>query len=240
MKRFLFTILLMGLFVILLEPAKNLLSKFLRLEQPTTHEIQSGEWLSKIAQKYYGDASYWRELALINRAPNRDLIFPGEEIIVPSFESIKKIRESRSLTSVNKEVGEQNFILAGNLPAQKAPIVSNESEESNSEVTVLSESKSSEEQASIIYQGEQAIDQTSDFAFVNKALMAGVLLLVLTLIAGIYFFIHKKKQEELAYYGATDENEETPEMKKNIFLDDFAAEHHEDNSNSKSKEVEVV
>lgn len=240
MKRFLFTIFLMGLFVIFLEPANNLLSKFLRLEQPTTHEIQTGEWLSKIAQKYYGNASYWRELALVNRAPNGDLIFPGEEIIVPSLESIQKIRKSRSLTSVNKEIAEQNNLLAGNIASQRELIISNESEQSNSEAPALSESKSSEEQASILYHGEQAIDKVSDFALVNKALMAGVLFLVLALIASIYFFIHKKKQEELAYYGATDENEDKAEMKKNIFLDDFAAEHHEDDSNSKRKEVNVV
>jgi len=46
--------LFLGLFVLFLEPAETLLSNFLRIEQPTVHEVEDGDWLSKIALKYYG------------------------------------------------------------------------------------------------------------------------------------------------------------------------------------------
>jgi hypothetical protein len=41
------------------------------LDEPRVHKIEKGEYLSRLAQQYYGDPQRWRELALINRAPIR-------------------------------------------------------------------------------------------------------------------------------------------------------------------------
>lgn len=82
------------------------------LGEPTTHIIQDGEYLSVIAKQYYGDASYWRELALVNRAPNSNLVFPGEEIIVPKKSVIEQIKRSRRLSQVNQFVKGEEDILA--------------------------------------------------------------------------------------------------------------------------------
>ena len=90
-----------------------LFAKKLFLDEPTTHKIEEGEYLSKIAKEYYGNADYWRELALINRAPNSDLVFPGEEIVLPSSETIQKIRNTRWLSKVNNYVQNQEEIIAG-------------------------------------------------------------------------------------------------------------------------------
>ena len=87
-------------------------AKKLIFGDPTTHIVQQGEYLSKIAQKYYGDAGYWRELALINRAPNSNLVFPGEEIIVPRLDVIKQIRRTRWLSRVNQFVSGEEMILS--------------------------------------------------------------------------------------------------------------------------------
>ena len=85
MKKYILATLFLGLFVLFLEPAETLLSNFLRIEQPIIHEVEDGEWLSKIALEYYGDPTFWKELELINRAPEGNLVFPGEKVMVPSF-----------------------------------------------------------------------------------------------------------------------------------------------------------
>jgi len=87
-------------------------AKRLLLGEPTTHVIQKGEYLSEIAKKYYGQADYWRELALINRAPDSDLVFPGEEIIIPSLDVIKEIRRTRWLSKVNGYVKNEEDVIA--------------------------------------------------------------------------------------------------------------------------------
>jgi len=50
-----------------------------------THTVQSGDTLSKIAQKYYGDASLYTKIFEANRDqlkdPNR--IFPGQKLRIP-------------------------------------------------------------------------------------------------------------------------------------------------------------
>lgn len=83
-----------------------------KLGEPTTYTIKKGEYLSKIARDHYGNASYWQELALINRAPNSDLIAPGEVIILPSPEVMKKIRQTRWLSRVNAFLQDDEEILA--------------------------------------------------------------------------------------------------------------------------------
>ena len=84
----------------------------LLLERATVHEIQPGEYFSKLSKQYYGTAAYWRELALINRAPDSDLVFPGEKVIIPSLEAVQKLHLSRSLSAVNRIVDEQKMALA--------------------------------------------------------------------------------------------------------------------------------
>jgi len=96
--------------------------KKLLFGEPTTHVIQDGEYLSQIARKYYGRADYWRELALINRAPDSDLVFPGEEIIIPSLDVIKEIRRTRWLSKVNAYVKNEEDIIAG-LNQGKEPVL---------------------------------------------------------------------------------------------------------------------
>ena len=87
-------------------------AKRLLLGTPTTHVIQQGEYLSQIAKQYYGSADYWRELALINRAPDSDLVFPGEEIIIPSLDVIKEIRRTSWLSKVNSYVKNEEDVIA--------------------------------------------------------------------------------------------------------------------------------
>ncbi len=86
--------------------------KKLLFNDPTYHTIQAGEYFSKLSQQYYGTPKYWRELALVNRAPNKDLVVPGEKVIIPGLEAIKQLSHSRTLTAVNEIVGHQEEWLA--------------------------------------------------------------------------------------------------------------------------------
>ncbi len=91
----------------------TLLSRLRWLEAPRLHRVQKGESLSKLAKAHYGEADYWRELAMVNRAPNPNHIEPDEEILLPAASVITNLRKARTLTSVNTLV-EQQHLLAKN------------------------------------------------------------------------------------------------------------------------------
>jgi hypothetical protein len=77
------------------------------LDEPRVHKIEKGEYLSRLAQQYYGDPQRWRELALINRAPNPNHVEVGEEILVPAANVVAKIGRAQTLTKVNALVNDQ-------------------------------------------------------------------------------------------------------------------------------------
>ena len=52
----------------------------------TMYTVASGDSLSKIAQRYYGDAQQWRKIYEANReliGENPDMIQPGQKLRVP-------------------------------------------------------------------------------------------------------------------------------------------------------------
>ncbi|MCI0698817.1 LysM domain-containing protein [candidate division KSB1 bacterium] len=77
------------------------------LDEPRVHKIEKGEYLSRLAQQYYGDPQRWRELALINRAPNPNHVEVGEKIFVPAANVVAEIGRARTLTKVNALVNDQ-------------------------------------------------------------------------------------------------------------------------------------
>lgn len=91
----------------------TLLSRLRWLDAPQLHKVQKGESLSKLAKAHYGEADYWRELALVNRAPNPNHIEPDEEILLPAASVITNLRKARTITNVNTLV-EQQHLLAKN------------------------------------------------------------------------------------------------------------------------------
>ncbi|MDX5443578.1 MAG: LysM peptidoglycan-binding domain-containing protein [Hymenobacteraceae bacterium] len=53
------------------------------------YTVVSGDSLSKIAQREYGDAMQWRKIYDANRdviGDNPDLIHPGQELVIPEKE----------------------------------------------------------------------------------------------------------------------------------------------------------
>ena len=112
MKKFLLTVLFAALLLGLFAREELVWCKRLLTGEATLHTIQDGEYFSKLSQSYYGTAEYWRELALINRAPNADLVFPGETVIIPGPEAIKELHAANSLTGVNTIVESQQRLIA--------------------------------------------------------------------------------------------------------------------------------
>ena len=95
-----------------------LFGKRLFLDEPRVHKIQKGEYLSKLAQQYYDDPQRWRELALINRAPNPNHVEVGEEILVPAANVAIEINRARTITQVNALVsGQQKLAVRESSPS---------------------------------------------------------------------------------------------------------------------------
>lgn len=246
MKRFLFAIALMGLAVIFMEPAGNLLSNLLRLDQPLSHEIKDGDWLSKIAQQYYGDPSYWKELALINRAPNGDRIFPGEKVVVPSFEAIQKVRQARSISDVNGVVELQEDILAGRVKAHSEPLAQERQPQSSTSPsttpstepsTSTSEPTASEEPTMDFesYDGEATNGAETSF-WLSTPVITGLVILAVVLVMGVFMYSRKKKREEVDFYGGLSKTDE----KSPYLFDDKEDDRRKSGSKQREKEVSVV
>jgi nucleoid-associated protein YgaU len=53
--------------------------------QPKVHEVQSGDTLSAIAKKHYGDANAYQRIFEANRPmlKDADAIYPGQVLIIP-------------------------------------------------------------------------------------------------------------------------------------------------------------
>lgn len=51
----------------------------------TTYTVKSGDSLSKIAKRIYGDAGKWKAIHAANsdKIPNPDMIHPGLELTIP-------------------------------------------------------------------------------------------------------------------------------------------------------------
>jgi len=237
MKKYILATLFLGLFVLFLEPAETLLSNFLRIEQPIIHEVEDGEWLSKIALEYYGDPTFWKELELINRAPEGNLVFPGEKVMVPSFKIIQQIRNSKRLSEVNKLIKEQQSIL---ISTSVQPNNNQEVEKSQPEkiaartVTNSVESETVKDVGRIIDLEQELAESSPDQVSLTGSIpLAAVVALCLGFVIAIFYFIRKKRAGEIACYGA-DLDAEKSEPEKSIYLDGF-----EENDTKGNKEPEI-
>lgn len=232
MKKVFLTLVMTLAAVLFLDPTQTLLSKFLLLEKPVEHQIRDGDWLSKIAKEYYNDPSYWKELALVNRAPRGDRIFPGEKAIIPSFEVIREIRRARSLSEVNELIREQQSLLSSENSQMKAE---------DTETTAPPEEPAT--QAPRVKQATSSFDDQLEEverpSKVNYALMAGVLGLVLLMAGGIYFYVSKRKAETVEAYGHRSESIENIESGRSVYLDGFEDEE-QTKRGRKKREVELV
>lgn len=54
----------------------------------TTYTVVSGDSLSRIAKRHYGDASKWKQIheANLDLIKNPDLIYPGQVLTLPNLD----------------------------------------------------------------------------------------------------------------------------------------------------------
>ncbi|MCU0644339.1 MAG: LysM peptidoglycan-binding domain-containing protein [bacterium] len=167
--------------------------------EPTTHVIQKGESFSKIAKQYYGNKTYWRELALINRSPNSDLVFPGEAIVIPSLNTIKEIRRTRWMTKVNTFMqGEQDILARLNQSGEPTLAATPQTPmpDSKPEINVTSPAN---ESVTITDEAEQMAVANEDVKAQSSSslgLILGIIavLIIASLVA--YMLIRRRKRSE--------------------------------------------
>lgn len=110
MKKLVFAVGVIALVLIALAQQDVLWSRLQFLDAPQVYVIQKGESLSKLAQEHYGDTDYWRELALVNRAPKPNHIQPGEEVLLPAANVIQELRRARTISRVNDLINAQHAL----------------------------------------------------------------------------------------------------------------------------------
>ncbi|MBD3287168.1 LysM peptidoglycan-binding domain-containing protein [candidate division KSB1 bacterium] len=194
MKKFIIVMLIIIVAVAGFKTDVFLYAKKLFQAEPTTHLIQEGEYLSMIAKKYYGNADYWRELALINRAPDSDAVFPGEEIVIPSLDVIKNIRRTRWLSRVNGLVQNQKDIIAGRVQQEQQHYATTDQETQPAAKAVVPEPNFDENPI-------VEIDNTDSEPLIKSSmlyLILGVMAVVL-LIAVIGYFFYRRRQSRDEY-----------------------------------------
>ena len=56
-------------------------------EFPTRYTVVKGDNLSKIAKRFYGKTSYWKNIyeANLDQIKNPNLIYPGQQLVIPAL-----------------------------------------------------------------------------------------------------------------------------------------------------------
>lgn len=196
---------IVGFVIMLVYPDALVWCKRLILDEPTVHQVNAGEYLSKISQQYYGDAKYWRELALVNRAPDSDLIFPGEEIFIPAIEVIMQLHQARSLSRVNSLVDAEKDVYAQNLKRNAVSEADTAKQIAATSGTVIESEElirlEPENQSNIAQNAEKSSSMTLIFSIIGATIFC----------AAIAFVFYLKKNE----HTETDEDEEAePDYQK--------------------------
>ena len=223
MKKILVTFILISVVVGLYSEDNLLWCKKVLFNEPTKHIIQKGDYFSKLSKQYYGTSKYWRELALINRAPNKDLVFPGEEVVIPSLDAIKKLHRTRRLSKVNSIVDDQvEWIIAHHnvsttpladridnsdqksVDVQTAAPQQQENLQTQSSSVIRTESSDDNEPVAIASNSEkEKVTESNLFPIVST-------IVAIALIVGLmaWYLVRRKKQYEIDSFDAEGQEDE--------------------------------
>ncbi|OGE10814.1 hypothetical protein A3A60_02420 [Candidatus Curtissbacteria bacterium RIFCSPLOWO2_01_FULL_42_26] len=81
-------------------------------EKSNQYKIVAGDSLSKIAQNYYQDESYWIVLARANNILNPNVIYVDTNLQIPSKEDAGKMRDEMTQTTYKVAQGDTLFTIA--------------------------------------------------------------------------------------------------------------------------------
>jgi hypothetical protein len=87
-------------------------SKRLFENYPVSRSLRKQDYLSMLSLHYYGTSKYWRDIDMINRAPDVDKIFPGQTIIIPDQESIERLHKTQDIVLINQIISHRDRWLA--------------------------------------------------------------------------------------------------------------------------------
>jgi LPXTG-motif cell wall-anchored protein len=197
MKKLFLTVFFAGGIFLLLSQGEVLWSKLKFLDEPRIHKVRKGESLSKLAQRHYGDAQHWRELALVNRAPKPSHIQVGEEILLPSATVINELSRSRTLTRVNTLLGDQENAAERSAP-ESSTTVTKPTNGSHSVAPAEKPSETSDPSGGPVPETTpDPIAPQSDTTIENTGFPWFWLAIGMILIAGVVgFLLYRRKQEE--------------------------------------------
>lgn len=226
MKKFMITLVMVSVVLGLFSEENILWCKKLIFNEPTYHIVQKGEFFSRLSKQYYGTANYWRELALINRAPNKDLVFPGEKVIIPSLDAVKKLSKSRSLTAVNEIVKTEHDWIAKNGNVTTTPLASSSGETATvkTKPTAVPEPNLTADKAPtaepVVVPAEHSVDAAAgnlqnkpDDYKKSSAFPLIITIVAILLIVGamsLFLYRRKKKYELEKFEAVGEDTDETP------------------------------
>ena len=197
------------------------------LGQTTTHTVQKGESLSEIAYQYYGNAYLWRELSLVNMAPDPDLILPGEEITIPSRDVIYRLNKAKTISTV------KDLVVVDETVANRSPQNDRDSHltmEEPAEQPALQEDEfTSDENTPITLEPVEETEAGAEEAGFPWIWLIAAVLLIGGLI-GLAFY-RRRKQTEIKF-------EDKPETKPVLRKDSELEQKWDWSDITKSEEVE--
>ena len=155
---------------------------------------------------------------MINRAPDKDLVFPGEKVVIPSLDAIKKLRKSRSLTVVNKIVKEQKDWIAknGNVTtsnyALDVPQKTKETSGVKVEASTPIEEKTVVETPPVVQEpvvSETVPEEEVDYQKSSILPMILTIMAVVLVVGAMSFYLYRRKKKyEMEEFEPSDENDE--------------------------------
>jgi LysM repeat protein len=210
---------------------ENLLwCKKIIFNEPTKHVIQKGDFFSKLSKQYYGTVDYWRELALINRAPNKDLVFPGEEVVIPSLDAMKKLKTTRMLSVVNDIVKDQNDWIAknGNITSNYAFEETKPEPKPDEQTATVQESVTTGQETATEVSAPGALTFDTEPLLQEEMEKSSMLPIILTVVAialivglmALYLYRRKKKYEMEAFEPSEEKEEEITMVDEDEEMDD--------------------
>ena len=161
-------------------------------EEPVIHQINQGEYLSQLSQKYYGTTDYWKELALINRAPKPDLVYPNEKILIPDIEKMRTLKRAKTISDVNKLVAEMEKTLSGKI-VFKEEILQERLSQTNKQSIEDTKAASVEDKKAVVVEKTAAIKSSTNSGILYFFYMLGIITAIGSL---VYFFLRRSKGEK--------------------------------------------
>ena len=97
MKKCILILLILGLFLLITSEKNITWCKKVFGIEANHHNVEMKKHYQQLSEKYYGTEEYWQELSLVNNS----LIYNDSDLLIPSMESIQRLKLKRSVSLKN-------------------------------------------------------------------------------------------------------------------------------------------